>query len=149
MVQLTVCRDLGSAWEWCLSQDPVRPHIPHWKRVASNREYFLLNQERDVYAVTCVAYLDYVPLVEEDLFNQATTMSVACFYTVWSNKPGYGRKVINQTLRYIKCTKPYVTVACTLSPKTEQARKFHITNGATLYRENQLSDNYVYDINKP
>lgn len=148
MVQLTVVRDLGSTWEWCLSHDPVRAHIPAWKRVAHNREYFVLNREREVLAVTCVAYLDAVPTVEEDLFDDARNMSFACFYTVWSNKPGYGRKVINQALRHIAVTRPYVRVACTLSPKTDMAHKFHVANGATLLRENELTDNFVYDISK-
>lgn len=152
MSQLTVVRDLGSTWEWCLAQDPVRPHIPFWKRVASNREYFLLNEGMDVHAVTCVAYLDAIPTTEDDLFQDATKMSVACFYTVWSNqlKPGAGRKVINKTLDHIKITRPFITrKACTLSPKTTMAKNFHLTNGATLYRENELTDNYMYDISRP
>lgn len=149
MPQLTVVRDAGSMWEWALSYDPVRPHIPFWKRVAANREYYLINEGIDCYAVTCVAYLDSIPTEEDDLFVDPHDMDVVCFYTVWSNKSGFGRKVINQALTNIRITKPYVKLACTLSPKTEMARKFHLTNGATLYRENKLTDNYCYEISKP
>lgn len=144
--QLTLVKDLGSTWEWCLSQDPVRPHIPNWRRVASNREYYLLNVEREVLAVTCVAYLDVVPAVEDELFVDSDKLRVACFYTVWSNATGYGRRVINRALRHISLVRPYVNTACTLSPKTKMARRFHIANGATLFRENELTDNFVYDI---
>lgn len=149
MTQLTVVRDLGSPWEWCLSQDPVRPHIPIWKRVASNREYYLINDEMQVHAVTCVAYLSKIPAWESELFDEPIgNMNFACFYTVWSNKPGFGRKVINQALRHVKNTRPYVMTACTLSPKADSVKKFHMTNGAILFRQNELTDNYVYGINR-
>lgn len=146
MRQLTVVRDFRSSWEECLKGDPVRPHIPVWQRVAHNREYFLLNKGHFVDAVTCVAYLDEVPTVEEDLFVDVSRQNVACFYTIWSNVPGAGREIINKAVRHIKVVRPYVNVACTLSPKTEMARRFHLNNGATLFRENELTDNYVYDI---
>ena len=147
MRQLTVVHDFRSCWEGCLIGDPVRPHIPAWKRVAHNKEYFVLNENFFVHAVTCVAYLDDIPVIEDDLFVDVSQQNVACFYTVWSNIPGAGRELLNKTLRHIKATRQHVDTACTLSPKTLMARKFHLTNGATLYRENELTDNYVYDIN--
>jgi hypothetical protein len=147
MRQLTVVRDFRSCWEECLIGDPVRPHIPAWQRVSHNREYFLLNESYFVHAVTCVAYLDSVPTIEDDLFVDVSHQNVACFYTVWSNVSGAGRDLLNKTLRHIKATRPHVDTACTLSPKTLMARRFHLTNRATLYRENKLTDNYVYDIN--
>ena len=147
MRQLTVVLDFRSCWEGCLIGDPVRPHIPVWRRVAHNREYFLLNENYAVHAVTCVAYLDAIPTVEDDLFVDVSRQNVACFYTVWSNVSGAGREVLKKTLHHIKATRPYVDTACTLSPKTLMARRFHLTNYATLYRENELTDNYVYDIN--
>lgn len=147
MHQLTVVRDFRSCWEGCLIGDPVRPHIPAWQRVSHNREYFLLNEGYFVRAVTCVAYLDDIPTVEDDLFVDVSLQNVACFYTLWSNVPGSGREVLNRALRHIRATRPYTNLACTLSPKTDMARKFHLTNGAKLFRENELTDNYIYDIN--
>ena len=147
MHQLTIVRDFRSCWEGCLIGDPVRPHIPAWKRVAHNKEYFILNESYFVLAVTCVAYLDSIPTIEDDLFVDVSLQNVACFYTVWSNVSGAGRELLNKTLRHIKATRPHVNTACTLSPKTLMARKFHLTNRATLFRENELTDNYVYDIN--
>lgn len=146
MRQLTVVRDFRSCWEECLKGDPVRPHIPAWQRVAHNREYFLLNEGHHVHAVTCVAYLDNVPSIEEDLFADVLRQDVACFYTVWSNVQGAGRDVINKTMRHIKVVRPHVKMACTLSPKTPMARRFHLANGAKLFRENELTDNYTYGI---
>jgi hypothetical protein len=32
----------------------------------------------------------------------------------------------------------------TLSPKTEMARRFHLKNGAGVYRENSTTVNYIY-----
>lgn len=147
MRQLTVVRDFRSCWEGCLKADPVRPHIPAWQRVAHNKEYFLLNQSFFVDAVTCVAYLDKIPLDEEDLFADVSFQNVACFYTVWSFVKGTGREVLSKTMRHIATVRPHINTFCTLSPKTDMARKFHLANGAILFRENQLTDNYIYVIN--
>lgn len=70
MRQLTVVRDFRSPWEGCLIGDPVRPHIPAWRRIAHNREYFILNDKYSVHAVTCVAYLDSIPEIEDDICMQ-------------------------------------------------------------------------------
>jgi hypothetical protein len=39
---------------------------------------------------------------------------------------------------------PTVTTFVTLSPKTEMARRFHLKNGAGVYRENSDTINYIY-----
>lgn len=148
MSQLTIVNDYKSAWEDCLKGDPVRPHIPAWQRVAANRQYFLLNDFHRVLAVTCVAYLDHVPETEEELFEEyCSAFDVCCFYTIWSNEKGCGRELLEKVFRHNKIYRPNLKFNCTLSPKTEMARKFHLSNGAGLFRENKLTDNYVYGIN--
>ena len=45
-----------------LSEDPVRPHIPHTERLGKNKDVFVLRDETDkVQAITCVSYQEYVP----------------------------------------------------------------------------------------
>lgn len=150
--QLAIVRDFRSPWEECLKGDPVRPHIPAWARVGANREYFLLHRDMHVLAVTCVAYGDNIPKTEEDIFGEKggyfypTMMDTVCFYTVWSNEKGCGRLVLNLALNHIRHTMPRIQYAYTLSPKSEAVRKFHLSNAARLFRENELTDNYSYDI---
>ena len=128
-----------------LYEDPVRPHIPHARRVEDHREIFALRDDQGVAAVTCVSYLDDVPAAEEDLFDDvADTGSVVAFYTIWSYRRGAGRDLLNAAVQHIKSTKPNITRFVTLSPKTEMARKFHIENGAVVFRENAATINYEY-----
>ena len=39
---------------------------------------------------------------------------------------------------------PNITRFVTLSPKTEMAEKFHLRNGAVVFRENEETINYEY-----
>lgn len=144
MHQLTVINDYRSEWEGCLNGDPIRPHIPAWRRVASNRQYFIINEHHAVHAVTCVAYLDRVPETEDQLFEDCEHFNYCCFYTIWSNRKGCGRELIRRIVKHNRVYMPHVDFYCTLSPKTEMAKKFHTSNGAVLYRQNELTDNYVY-----
>jgi hypothetical protein len=137
-----------SEWERCLMGDPVRPHIPAYDRTGVNRGYYLLHVGHRVLGVTCVSFIDAIPAVEEDLFADCDSFNVACFYSVWSNERGAGREVLNRSLAHIKVMKPWVKYACTLSPKTDMAKKFHISNGAWLHRENETTDNYCYKLER-
>jgi len=47
-------------------------------------------------------------------------------------------------VRQIKQTFPTITRFVTLSPKTEMARRFHLKNGAVVFRENEETVNYEY-----
>jgi hypothetical protein len=66
------------------------------------------------------------------------------FYTIWSYAAGAGRELIEQARTEIEQTHPEVKTYVTLSPKTEMARRFHLKNGAEVYRENADSINYLY-----
>ena len=126
-----------------ISEDPVRPNIPHVDRVGSNKDIFVLRDEEDkVKAITCVSYQSSIPESESGLFEMADAPSIAVFYTIWSYAPGAGRTLIFDAVNHIKENNKDIKRFVTLSPKTEMAKKFHLKNGAVVYRENQDTVNY-------
>ena len=66
-------------------------------------------------------------------------------YTVWSLQKGMGRKIILDLQAMIRETYRFKRLV-TLSPKTEMATKFHLSNGAELIAENMTTNNFEYDI---
>ena len=90
----------------------------------------------------CLAYTDHVPIDEEDLLSSKVG-NIVVAYTVWSNKRGLGRKIILDIYKTIQNTQRFNRLV-TLSPKTEMAMKFHLSNGAKLISENPLSNNFEY-----
>jgi len=130
-----------------LTEDPVRPNIPNDIRVGNNRDVFVLKgEDNSVKAITCVSYQDQIPRTETELFNVDHEPNVAIFYTIWSYKPGAGRDLILTTVNYIKSNKPNINRFITLSPTTDIARRFHLKNGAVVFRDNQETVNYEYVI---
>ena len=79
-------------------------------------------------------------LLEDNTDNPDTVV----FYTIWSYKPGAGQQLIREGLKQIKNQLPNVKRFVTLSPPTEMARKFHLRNGANVFRVNDGSVNYEY-----
>lgn len=144
MDQFTAITAHTDRWIPVLEADPVRPHISHWERVAANRECFVVHDGIFVKSVLCCAYVGNVPASEEMMLREWHSFGVACFYSVWSFKKGYGRSVLNQALTYIRWNRPRVFRAVTLSPKTELARSFHLSNGARVLQENDDSVNFEY-----
>jgi len=129
-----------------LKEDPVRPAIDHTKRIGNNRDIFVLKNDEDnaPTAITCVSYQDTVPTAENELFDDKKEPDVAVFYTIWSYKPGAGRDLILNAVNYIKNNKPNIARFVTLSPPTEMARRFHLKNGAQVFRKNAETVNYEY-----
>lgn len=125
-----------------LRDDPVRPAIPTASRIHDHAEVFVLIENEAAAAVVCVAYLDAVPRTEGELGQVGST--VAAFYTIWSYAPGAGRRLIRAARDHIKSTRTTIERYVTLSPKTEMARKFHLTNGATILAQNDDTVNYEY-----
>jgi hypothetical protein len=135
-----------------IKDDPVRPHLPTFWRVDPNREVYVLEDDEtnEVQAVICVAYCNEVPTDEGELekFSTPTTPdepigNIAVFYTVWSYKPGAGRKLVLGTAQLIRDTMQVIRFV-TLSPQTEMARQFHLRNGAVVLQVNTTSVNYEY-----
>ena len=142
---LHIINNLQDEFLRLLKDDPVRPEIPAEQRVNSNSQIFVLkNEHNEPLAVTCVKFLADIPESVTDLADTVVNTNTAVFYTIWSYAAGAGRELIEQAQAQIKQEQPEVKTFVTLSPKTEMARKFHHKNGATTYRENADSINYLY-----
>jgi hypothetical protein len=127
-----------------IKDDPVRPDIPAEFRVSNGRTVVALAEEDKPEAMVCVSFHDFVPESVEDLNKVAEVPTTAVFYTIWSYKPGAGRELLTQAVEQIKQSHPSVNRFVTLSPKTEMARRFHLKNGACVFRENTDTVNYEY-----
>jgi len=125
-----------------IDNDPVRPHISAEWRTRQGRQVYVLERDNEVAAVICVAYTDEVPTSEQDMKWIGT--DVAVFYTVWSYQKGAGREIVNGVAEHIKRTNPDVKKFVTLSPLTEMARKFHISNGAKFVAKHMTAQNFEY-----
>lgn len=127
-----------------LKDDPVRPEIPAEFRVNANSRIYVLRDGDQTRAVTCVKFLDTIPAAVEDMEQLAESATTAVFYTIWSYVPGAGRDLIREAQKSIEAEFPGIKTYVTLSPKTEMARRFHLKNGAGIYRENPDTVNYIY-----
>ena len=143
---LHLIKDIADSFFNLLSQDPVRPTIPHEKRVGPNRDVFVLKEEDQVKAITCVSYQDSIPTTEGELFVESEKPRVAVFYTIWSYAPGAGRRLIFDSVNHIRSQQGNIERFVTLSPKTEMAKRFHLNNGAFIYKENIETVNYEYQL---
>jgi len=130
-----------------LADDPVRPEIPAEFRVSATSEIFVLqdNETFEPLAVVCVAYRDMIPADILELARDAIgDITTAVFYTIWSYKPGAGRNMITQAVNWIRKNRAEIAEFVTLSPPTDMARKFHTHNGASVFRVNGDTVNYLY-----
>lgn len=127
-----------------LSDDPVRPHIPATQRTNGNRKVLVLENDQTgvIDAVICVAFTKEIPITEEDL--NSVGAEVAAFYTVWSYVKGAGRTIVNEAAQKIKREQPEVKRFVTLSPLTEMAEQFHLSNGASFLRKGNTCQNFEY-----
>lgn len=129
-----------------IKDDPVRPEIPVEFRLSDRSEIYILMEDQTPLAVLCVAYCDMIPSTCEELFSLPAELTSVIFYTVWSYVAGAGRELVLNAAAHIKEQHENVKRFVTLSPKTEMARKFHLKNGASIFRENPESFNYEYSL---
>lgn len=142
---LHIINDLTDNLLDLIKDDPVRPELPVSFRVNENSRIFVLkNDQGEPQAVTCVKFLESIPESVEDLAHQVVHTNTAVFYTIWSYARGAGQQLISEAQQWIESNNPDVKTYVTLSPKTEMARNFHLKNGATVYRENPTTVNYLY-----
>jgi hypothetical protein len=127
-----------------LKDDPVRPEIPVDQRVNSNSRIYMLKDGNQTRAITCVKFLEGIPAAVDDLVELVGSAKTAVFYTIWSYAAGAGRELIVRAQQSIREEFPDIDTYVTLSPKTEMARRFHMKNGAGVYRENSTTVNYIY-----
>ncbi len=142
---LHLIQDLSDRFFALLNEDPVRPHIPHQTRIGKNKDIFVLEEQDQPGAITCVSYQLTIPEDEHNLFEVCEDPNTAVFYTIWSYKSGRGRQLILDSVNYIQEHRTTVRNFVTLSPKTEMARRFHLSNGAKVLRENTNTVNYIYE----
>lgn len=128
--------------------DPVRPNIPaNWRVSGANEMYYTNGSWGEIdkpNAVLCMSNLKAIPKDEGELMSLGFG-DIAIFYTVWSNVKGAGRDIIFKVwdmLKERKTNRRYVT----LSPKTEMAMKFHLSNGAKLIATNDTTYNFEYGV---
>ncbi len=142
---LHIIEDLRDDLLTLIKDDPVRPELAPEFRVNDNSRIFVLRDDQgSALAVTCVKFLNGIPSSVEDLADLAVNSNTAVFYTIWSYASGAGRRLIAEAKQHIQTNRPDVKTYVTLSPKTEMARKFHLNNGAEVYRENPDTVNYLY-----
>lgn len=129
-----------------IKDDPVRPELPADFRVNSNSKIFVLRDDetQEPLAVTCVKFLNQIPHNVDELAELTVNTNTAVFYTIWSYAAGAGRRLIEEAQQEIQKQQPEIDTYVTLSPKTEMARKFHLKNGAEVFRENPDTVNYLY-----
>lgn len=137
--------DLNDSFTCVVKDDPVRPEIPLHQRVNDHSDIFILLEDNDqLMAAVCVKYLSSIPSSVDELLKKHDNTDHAIFYTIWSYKPGGGARLILDTKQWLEQNKPTVRRFVTLSPPTEMARRFHIKNGATVFRTNDDTVNYEY-----
>jgi len=140
---MTLLQITGDFYTGLFKDDPVRPHIPHSFRISQNRKSFVLLDKDDITprAVICTAFTNGVARTEKDLTSAG---NCAMFYTVWSYDKGAGRDIVFAVVDWIKTNMPEVDRFVTLSPPTEMARRFHLSNGAVELQHNGDTVNFEY-----
>ena len=128
-----------------LKDDPVRPDIPREFRVTEHRFVAALVDEQPR-AMVCVSLKQDVPATVGDLAGDCESPTTAVFYTIWSYVSGAASELLFSTVSEIQQQFPTVTRFVTLSPKTDMAHRFHMRNGARVFRENADTINYEYVI---
>ena len=142
---LQFIKDLTDKLLEFIKDDPVRPEISKDFRVSDGRMVAaLVDEERNPEAMVCVSFHDFVPENVEGLKKTTQVPTTAVFYTIWSYKTGKGAELLTQAVKSIQEKYPSIERFVTLSPKTNMARRFHLKNGAIVFRENEDTVNYEY-----
>ena len=147
---------IDAVTDFSIEKDIVRPEYDVEFRISEDREVFAWGRSLVPYQVysslCCVAYTHEIPINMNQLTEYSINHSpyrgdIAVAYTVWncSNTKGSGRSLILALQKYFS-SHAKVNRLVTLSPLTEMAKKFHLSNGATLLSTNPESYNFEYEI---
>ena len=142
---LRIITDIADPLLDYLRDDPVRPDISREFRVTQHRFVAALVDDLPK-AMICVSLKQDVPSTVSDLSGDCDVPTTAVFYTIWSYVSGAASELLFDTVAAIQERFPTVTRFVTLSPKTEMAHRFHMRNGARIFRENADTINYEYVI---
>ena len=147
---------IDAVTDFSIEKDIVRPEYDVEFRISEDREVFAWGRSLVPYQVysslCCVAYTHEIPINMNQLTEYSINHSpyrgdIAVAYTVWncSNTKGSGRSLILALQKHFK-QDTRINRLVTLSPLTEMAKKFHLSNGATLLSTNPESYNFEYGI---
>lgn len=126
------------------NDDPVRPEISKEFRVSDRRYIAAIVENQQPSSIVCLSLHDFIPATVDDLSRTVENPTICVAYSIWSYKPGSGKKLIMSVMKTIREHQPSISRIVTLSPKTSLAAKFHINNGAFILRENEDTINYEY-----
>ena len=165
----TVKRKIDNIFEWIkgaklielescnVKEDPVRPELDIVFRRSYGRKIYGVQYKKKIYAIMCFGFTNDIPrnIKELDLMTRDAYLrsaqrdqyigNIAIAYTVWSKKKGGGKLIVNEVFKMIKKSN-HLSRLITLSPLTEMARKFHLSNGAIELRVNEKTQNFEYKI---
>lgn len=144
-IMLRIITDITDPLLDFIKDDPVRPDISREFRVTEHRFVAALVDPAPR-AMVCVSLKKDVPATVSDLAGDCEEPTTAVFYTIWSYVSGSAAELLFDTVAAIREQFPTVTRFVTLSPKTDMAHRFHIKNGARIFRENADTINYEYII---
>lgn len=137
------------------SDDPVRPELSNEFRTSFGRKIYGVKYQGEIHAVMCFAFTNNIPktvdeldLLSKDAFLQSAHRDqnvgkIAIAYTVWSKKKGGGKLIVKEVYKMIKKSN-HLNRLVTLSPLTDMARKFHLSNGAIEIGVNETTQNFEY-----
>tara|TARA_B100001109_G_scaffold235525_1_gene215318 strand:+ start:49 stop:672 length:624 start_codon:yes stop_codon:yes gene_type:complete len=139
------------------NEDPVRPELDNEFRTSYGRKIYGVKYKDEIQAVMCFAFTNAIPksvkeldLMSKDAFLQSAHRDqnvgkIAIAYTVWSKKRGGGKLIVKEVFKLIKKSN-HLNRLVTLSPLTEMARKFHLSNGAVEVQVNEETQNFEYKL---
>ena len=147
---------IDAVTDFSIEKDIVRPEYDVEFRISEDREVFAWGRSLVPYQVysslCCVAYTHEIPINMNQLTEYSINHSpyrgdIAVAYTVCncSNTKGSGRSLILALQKHFK-QDTRIQRLVTLSPLTDMAKKFHLSNGATLLSTNPESYNFEYEI---
>ena len=147
---------IDAVTDFSIEKDIVRPEYDVEFRISEDREVFAWGRSLVPYqvysALCCVAYCNEIPINMNQLTEYSINQSpyrgdIAVAYTVWncSDTKGSGRSLILALQKHFS-SHAKVNRLVTLSPLTEMAKRFHLSNGARLLSTNPESYNFEYGI---
>ena len=151
-----------------IDDDPVRPTLFEHNEARFHGPFRVFAEvdedSEEIQAVVCVVLTAFVVTEEDDLLMLASgeffmetedgidvtdaEPTLACPYSIWSYKKGAGRRLINSLLDHVSVAYPMVGSVVTMSPKSDNALKFHTNNGAEMLSVNENTINYLYEIDE-
>ena len=138
-----------------VSEDPVRPELDMVFRRSYGRKIYGVKYNKEICSIMCFGFTNEVPktVKELDLMTRDAYLKsaqrdqkigqIAIAYTIWSKKKGGGKLIVKEVFKLIKKSN-HLNRLITLSPLTEMARNFHLSNGAVELQVNEKTQNFEY-----